>query len=150
MLYPAITIRQPWAALIVNGIKDVENRNWRLPDKYRNCTVLVHASAAPKFSMSDADRELVARGYHGMDLINRPAFIDLSGHIIGAVRFNGCEWQMHHKTSRPISPWCDTESAFWWMIEKAMPIPPIPAKGKLRFWEFDYPHSIVWPQEASK
>lgn len=36
-----ISIRQPWAALIVSGIKDIENRTW--PTRYRG-PVLVHAS----------------------------------------------------------------------------------------------------------
>jgi hypothetical protein len=36
----AISIRQPWAWLIVNGFKDVENRSWKT--KYRG-PVLVHA-----------------------------------------------------------------------------------------------------------
>lgn len=45
----AISIRQPWAWLIVNGFKDIENRSWRT--KYRG-PVLIHASAA-KPSMDD-------------------------------------------------------------------------------------------------
>ena len=36
----ALSIKNPWAWLIVNGHKDIENRNW--PTKYRG-TVLVHA-----------------------------------------------------------------------------------------------------------
>jgi len=36
-----ISIRQPWAALIVSGIKDVENRTW--PTRYRG-QLLIHAS----------------------------------------------------------------------------------------------------------
>jgi|ERR1700687_42153 len=36
-----ISIRQPWASLIVSGAKDVENRTW--PTRYRG-TVLIHAS----------------------------------------------------------------------------------------------------------
>jgi ASCH domain len=39
-----LSIRQPWASLIVNGIKDVENRTW--PTRYRG-PVLVHASQRP-------------------------------------------------------------------------------------------------------
>ncbi|WP_297891395.1 ASCH domain-containing protein [uncultured Desulfovibrio sp.] len=148
MLYPVITIRQPWAALIVSGIKDVENRNWRLPDKYRNCTVLVHASAKPRFSNANADRELLARGHKNLASAFPRLFhdINMTGHIIGAVWFKGCDLA----GLNPTSTWCDIESTFWWMIEKGMPIHPIPAKGKLRFWEFNYPHSIVWPQEARK
>lgn len=142
MIYPVITIRQPWAAQIVRGHKDVENRNWRLPDKYRNCTVLIHSSANPLFSVREATREIAIRGLPAP--ISYPIHATLSGNIIGAVRFNGCEFAMHHG-HKPITPWCDTESAFWWMIAKAQALPPIPAKGKLRFWEFDYPHKIVWP-----
>ena len=36
-----LSIRQPWAALVVNGIKDVENRTWST--RYRG-PVLIHAS----------------------------------------------------------------------------------------------------------
>jgi hypothetical protein len=38
-----IVIRQPWAWLIVNGYKDVENRTWRT--RYRGA-LLIQASAA--------------------------------------------------------------------------------------------------------
>lgn len=37
---PALSIRQPWAWLIVNGHKDVENRDW--PTNFRG-QLLVHA-----------------------------------------------------------------------------------------------------------
>jgi hypothetical protein len=40
----ALTIRQPWAGLIVDGIKDVENRNQRTHLRGRIC---VHASLRP-------------------------------------------------------------------------------------------------------
>lgn len=39
---PALTIRQPWASLIVDGVKDVENRTWRT--RYRGL-MLVHAGS---------------------------------------------------------------------------------------------------------
>jgi hypothetical protein len=35
-----LTVRQPWASLIVTGAKDVENRSW--PTSYRG-TLLIHA-----------------------------------------------------------------------------------------------------------
>jgi hypothetical protein len=38
-----ISIRQPWASLIVSGVKDVENRTWST--RYRG-PVLIHASRA--------------------------------------------------------------------------------------------------------
>lgn len=39
--YPALSVRQPWADLIVNGIKDIENRTW--PTAFRG-RLLIHAS----------------------------------------------------------------------------------------------------------
>ena len=43
----AITIKQPWASLIVHGIKDIENRTWACPWKYIGHRVLIHASGKP-------------------------------------------------------------------------------------------------------
>jgi hypothetical protein len=37
----ALSIRQPWAWLIVNGYKDIENRDWRIRQRGR---ILIHAS----------------------------------------------------------------------------------------------------------
>lgn len=37
-----ITVKQPWASLIVEGIKDIENRTWKTNFRGR---VLVHAAA---------------------------------------------------------------------------------------------------------
>lgn len=36
-----LTVRQPWAWLLVNGHKDIENRSW--PTKYRG-PLLIHAA----------------------------------------------------------------------------------------------------------
>lgn len=141
MIYPIITIRQPWAALIVNGIKDVENRNWRLPDKYCNCTVLVHASAKPEFDPNEAENEMVARGWP----IKIAPMTMLSGAIIGAVWFKGCKFDPLGDGAAPLpSPWAERDSKFWWMIEAAKPLAPYQIKGQLRFWKFDYPRAIEW------
>ncbi len=38
--FPAISVYQPWADLIVRGIKDIENRSW--PTRFRG-RILIHA-----------------------------------------------------------------------------------------------------------
>ena len=43
----AISIKQPWASLIAHGIKDIENRTWKCPQKYIGQRVLIHASKKP-------------------------------------------------------------------------------------------------------
>ena len=48
----AITIKQPWASLIVHGIKDIENRTWPCPDKYIGQKILIHASLKPDSNKS--------------------------------------------------------------------------------------------------
>jgi len=53
----AITIRQPWAQLIVDGRKDIENRDWRT--KYRG-PILIHASVS---SHMDTDEWVRCRAF---------------------------------------------------------------------------------------
>jgi len=36
-----LTVKQPWAYLLCAGIKDIENRTWKLPEKYRGERVLI-------------------------------------------------------------------------------------------------------------
>ena len=39
-----LSVKQPWSFLICSGIKDIENRSWKLPEKYKGERVLIHAS----------------------------------------------------------------------------------------------------------
>jgi len=41
-LYPALSIRQPFAWAIIYADKNIENRSWRYPPKYRG-PLLIHA-----------------------------------------------------------------------------------------------------------
>lgn len=55
----AITIKQPWASLIVHGIKDIENRTWLTHFRGR---VLIHAAGSHgrKFSVDLTDAQMEA------------------------------------------------------------------------------------------
>ena len=44
MKHKVLTVKQPWAYLLCAGIKDIENRTWKLPEKYKGERVLIHAS----------------------------------------------------------------------------------------------------------
>jgi hypothetical protein len=65
--YPALSVKQPWAQLIVHGIKDVENRTWRT--EYRG-PLLICASASPdrhafkelagRDNLTERDRDVIA------------------------------------------------------------------------------------------
>ena len=43
----ALSVKQPWTYLICAGFKDIENRTWKLPEKYKGQRVLIQASAKP-------------------------------------------------------------------------------------------------------
>lgn len=133
VIYPVLTVRQPWAALIVLGLKNIENRNWRLPEKYTGVAVLIHAAAKPVFDLFAFEREMNGCGMCVLPM-RAPAAVK-SGCIIGAVVFGGCV----PNYGKPPLPWCDASSKYWWFIRKAavLTVPAIPARGRLGFWKWE-------------
>jgi len=108
---PAISVRQPWAGLIVSGVKDVENRTWRTSHRGR---VLVHASARP---------DVVAQGSHGSDGI-----LGANGAILGAVTLVDCLFD------QSVSRWAEPGLWHWLLIDPELFAEPIPASGRLGIW----------------
>lgn len=137
-----ITIKQPWSSLVVEGIKDVENRTWKTNFRGR---ILVHAGAKQidskdLFSMEKAN-EIPSDLLEDIEDCNLP-----TGAIIGSVEIVDCA--INHP-----SIWAEkTINKTYWKngkhyLEKVKPIynwvlanpikfkNPIPMKGKLSFWE---------------
>lgn len=131
----ALSIRQPWASLIVLGIKDVENRTWRTRERG---TVLVHASKGmTRDEHADAIEFAVKAIQSDPRNAGRPrtrtlrelgfAFDDLPrGGIIGQVDLVGC---VEHSDS----PWY--MGAIGFVLANAKPLPFRPLKGALGFFE---------------
>jgi hypothetical protein len=119
----ALSIRQPWAWLIVNGHKDIENRQWRTHERGR---IFVHAAAG-------MTRDEYAIGYvmaeeQGIIL---PAFEFLErGGIVGEVDIVDC-------VDVDPSPWFFGEWGF--VLKNAKPLPFAPLKGRLGFFRVDLP-----------
>ncbi|WP_368570651.1 ASCH domain-containing protein [Acinetobacter baumannii] len=122
----AISIRQPWAWLIVNGYKDIENRSWCT--KYRG-QVLIHASQGVKKSEYERAKELTDR--LGIAL---PTSFETGG-IVGVATITDCVEQSE-------SPWFFGEKGF--VLTDARPLKFIQMKGKLSFFE-----TGIEPEEAS-
>lgn len=82
----AISIRQPWAWLIVNGIKTVENRTWRTSHRG---PLLIHAGQTMAFGQQDyADFLLVMHDEAGIIL---PDYANIQrGGIVGSVNLVDC------------------------------------------------------------
>ncbi|MBA3351215.1 MAG: ASCH domain-containing protein [Blastocatellia bacterium] len=77
----ALSLRQPWAWLVVNGYKDIENRSWRT--NHRG-PLLIHASS----TRTDFTIENLAKieKIHGVRV---PQKVDIGG-IVGLVDVADC------------------------------------------------------------
>ncbi len=124
-----ISVKQPWASLIAHGIKDIENRTWPCPQKYIGERVLIHASAKPDKEpyMIFNDAQMEAMDDCIMDVFD---YYKQTGSIIGSVEIVGCI-QNHS------SIWAEKGVYNWVLANPILYANPIPAKGKLSFW--DYP-----------
>lgn len=132
----ALSIRQPWAWLIVRPdltdpaereaafaagtIKDIENRTWHT--KFRG-RFLVHASSGmTRQEYLDASEFARSCGVTTM-----PAFAELQrGGIIGSV-------ELVDSADSSYSQWYMGEKAF--VLRDAVPLPFAPLKGSLSFFE---------------
>lgn len=137
----AITIKQPWASLIVHGIKDIENRTWPCPDKYIGQRVLIHASLKPDREpyMIFNDVQADAINNYIMDVCG---YYKQTGAIIGSVEIVGCS--INHpsiwakKTDTDNKGYYENPIYNWVLANPILFKKPIEnVKGKLSFW--DYP-----------
>lgn len=132
----ALSILQPYAWLIVNGHKDVENRTW--PTGFRG-RVLIHAGLKyPKREYAD---DLVSHTrYYG----SYPAREEMIGGIVGVATVVDCV-----KTSE--SRWFNGPYGF--VLKDAKPLPFVPCKGQLGFFDIpaeaaEYLRSITPTQQG--
>lgn len=117
----AISIRQPWAWLIVNGYKDIENRTWYT--RYRG-PVLVHAAKG----MTRSEYQMACDLAFSINPdIFMPAFEEFErGGIVGYVTITGC-------TNAETSPWFFGPIGF--ELTAARPLPFHRMTGRLNFFE---------------
>jgi hypothetical protein len=124
----ALSIRQPWAWLIMNGGKDIENRNW--PTKVRG-RVLVHAAKGVTVeewrSAWDWVKVVSPESWQkGADEI-KAGTIERGG-IIGTVEIVDCV-----KDSG--SPWFQGQYGF--VLRDPQPLPFCPYRGQLGFFDVE-------------
>jgi len=112
-----LSVRQPWATLIVMGLKDVENRRWVPRHRGR---LLIHAGA----SMTVSDLDYLARKY-GIEL-DRSSLV--LGAILGAVDLIDCK-------KKASSRWHVRGQFGWYLTDPRRLRTPIPYKGQLGIFE---------------
>lgn len=117
----ALSIRQPWAWLILNAGKDIENREW--PTKFRG-RFLIHASKGMTrdeytdgvWTLEDTESRIVLPPFECLE----------RGGIVGTAMLTDC-------VQKSASPWFFGRYGF--EIRDAMPLPFRPFKGALGFFE---------------
>ncbi len=117
----ALTVRQPWAAAILWGGKDTENRMWRTSHRGR---LLIHAGTRAD-PWSDSPQAAVIAAIP-------EELRALRGVILGEVTLVDC-------IRGSTSPWAAGRDNRWrWLL--ADPVPwdvPVPATGQRRLWPFE-------------
>jgi hypothetical protein len=113
-----IVVRQPWAWLIVNGFKDIENRRWKT--RHRG-PLLIQASAGLPAKRALEEFRLFAPK-PGVDL---PDQFETGG-IVGMVLLEDC-------VTKSRSKWF--EGPVGWVLSDAKRLPFVPMKGQLGLFE---------------
>jgi len=114
----ALSIRQPWAWLIVKGYKDIENRKWSTTFKGK---FLIHTGK----SFDDEGYRWI-KAETTIELPNKDEFD--KGGVIGIAEITDCV--SHHS-----SPWFF--GPFGFVIQNPEELEFSPARGKLGFFNLD-------------
>lgn len=119
-----LSVRQPWAWLIVNGHKDIENRTWST--KFRG-RILIHASK----SCTYPDRTSCVEYLRDIGKWNKikPAWVEEfeTGGIVGEAEIVDC-------VESSESLWFQGPIGF--VLRNARPLPFVAGKGMLRIYNF--------------
>ena len=124
-----LSVKQPWAALLVNGIKDIENRTRRTTFRGR---ILIHASKAQwsgfiaDFLTEEQAKAVCEAKIEDSDF--RKSLV--RGMIIGSIEIYDC-------VKNDSSIWAEKNVWNWKVRKPILFKKPIPAKGKLGLWNFE-------------
>lgn len=125
-----ITIRQPFASLILAGVKRYETRTW--PTSYTGPLGIHAAIAPPKACYRDIVRQQL-----GCSLEELPR-----GQILGTAELYEClECGLFSPSllERSIGFWDDPNNFAWCLVQPHLFVQPIPCPGRLGFW--------TWPKK---
>ena len=131
-----ITITNPWAGLILLGLKDVENRTWKTD--YRG-KLLIHSSKSSKKIKETEDyiiRNIRSEEERKKLLFNKEAMhiCNTFGYILGEVELVDCIQNSESKWAEKVG----VHKLYHWVLKNPVIYnEPIEAKGKLRLWEFE-------------
>lgn len=120
----ALSIKQPWASLIVDGHKPLENRSWNT--KFRG-EFYIHASK--KFDRKGY--QWVRDNFPNIDI--SPMYMNSGGIVGKATLINVVHESEERLLTEKDKPWFFGEYGF--ILDNAKPLPFAPYKGQLGFFE---------------
>jgi hypothetical protein len=142
----ALAIRQPWAWLIIKGIKDVENRTWSTNFRRQ---FLVHASQTMAETPSWVNACLSRKGIAVPEDLPRGGIVGVAT-LVDCVHHAEISWwarllrrllcrrSLTGGSAPANSIWFDGPYGF--ILEDARPLPFVPLRGQLNF--FDVPDDL--------
>lgn len=126
-IWRVLSVRQPWAWAIVNGWKNIENRDWST--RIRG-PILIHASKKVTFADYQAFCIFIVGFSWGLDVLHAlPEIEDLQrGGVVGAATILNCV--DHHE-----SDWFTGDYGFVLADQRTVPF--VPLKGRLGFFTYE-------------
>jgi ASCH domain len=120
----SLTVRQPWAALIMAGVKDVENRT--KPTSFRG-RLAIHAA----LRFADPSAGLVLADVAAALGLCKGAVPRLPrGVVLGTVELHDCRRDSGSRWAIP--------DQWHWLVRDPRPLPdPVPARGRLGLWSWE-------------
>jgi hypothetical protein len=110
-----LSVKEPWASLIINGHKNIENRSWKTNQEW----ILIHSTSIYDKNMKNV------KNIHNINLKN----MNIPSHILGIIHIKNIETD------------CDIDKYKWatgpncWHIDFVYKFEkPIEAKGQLGLW----------------
>lgn len=140
---PTLSVKQPWAHLICAGIKDIENRVWKCPQKYIGKRVFIHASGKPvkydNWYDSPLSNEQILSIPDKMECKNFTTSAIIGSVVIaGYVINHEGIWEEKTEVLQDESglPYYDNTIYNWVLANPVLFDEPITdIKGKLKFWD---------------
>ncbi len=117
----AISLRQPWATLVADGVKSIETRTW--PTNYRGPLLIVSSRVRKPLGVPPMASDDALAKVAGDPLGNALAIVELVDcrPMVAEDATNAC---------------CELYPRAWaWILTKARRITPFPVKGQLGLYE---------------
>lgn len=132
-----LSIKEPYATLIANGVKKIETRSWKT--NYRG-EIFIHASKK-EFNKKSVKNQLLGELIKDMDM--NPGYIICRAKLVDSVYMDQ-EFIDRIKKNKNEYVCGDYQiGRYGWILEDIQRIEKIPAKGKLNIWNYDGEYKII-------